>query len=241
MMRIKLSIIVPVYNESKRLKKVFLRLDRFFAKEKCDVEYIFVDDGSSDNTLDILWEIKRGRTDIKILANDNNKGKGYSIKAGVKVASSEYVLFMDADLSTSLSAFHRFRPYMGTCDIIIGSRWCRDANIRIPQPWQRRFMGRVFYAIVNGFFLKGITDTNCGFKCYKKVVAQDIFSKQIVSGWGFDVELLYIAQKRNYSIKEVPVAWAHGRDSRVALFRVPITTLIELAIIKINDLKGCYE
>jgi hypothetical protein len=85
-----------------------------------------------------------------------------------------------------------------------------------------------------------VTDTNCGFKCYKKKIAQDIFHKQMVSGWGFDVELLYIAEKKNYSIKEVPVTWAHGRDSRVDLFSVPIKTLIELARIKINDWKGRY-
>lgn len=123
----------------------------------------------------------------------------------------------------------------------MGSRWREGSNIRIPQPWYRRTMGKIFYIVVKLFFLRGISDTNCGFKCYKKKAAHDVFSKQLLKGWGFDVELLYIAQKRGYSIKEVPVVWAHGRDSKVNLFIVPFLTLVELVRIKINDWKKRYE
>jgi dolichyl-phosphate beta-glucosyltransferase len=123
----------------------------------------------------------------------------------------------------------------------MGSRWTEASNIKIPQPWYRRFMGNVFYVIVRTFFLKGITDTNCGFKCYRSSAAKDIFSRQLLKGWGFDVELLYIARKSDYRIKEVPVVWAHGRDSKVNLFIVPLLTLAELMKIKLNDWKGRYE
>ena len=239
--RMRLSIVVPAYNEARRINNAYSRLERFFSQRDYDMEYIFVEDGSSDGTADILKGLEKSAPGkIRVIVNEHNMGKGLSIKKGVLEASGDYILFMDADMATPLTAFLDFEPYMGKYDCIMGSRWLVESNIRIPQPWYRRFMGRVFYMIVRSFFLKDITDTNCGFKCYRREVARDIFSKQLVNGWGFDVELLYIAQKRNYSIKEVPVEWAHGRDSKVILFKVPVSTLVELARIKINDWKGRY-
>jgi dolichyl-phosphate beta-glucosyltransferase len=167
-------------------------------------------------------------------------GKGYSIRRGMLEASGDYILFIDVDMSTPLSAFSDFEKYLDHYDIVMGSRWMEESNIRIHQPRMRRMFAKVFYAIVRAFFLKGIIDTNCGFKCYRRAVAKDIFSKQRLNSWGFDVELLYIAKKRGYGIKEVPVIWAHGRDSKVNLLTVPLLTLAELAAIKVNDWKGRY-
>lgn len=241
-MRKKLSVVIPAYNEAKRIKNTYLRLDRFFSQRDYDMEYIFVEDGSSDETADILKDIEKSSSGmVRLIENERNMGKGLSIKRGVLEASGDYVLFMDVDMATPLQAFCDFENYLEKYDIVMGSRWLDESNIRIPQPWYRRLMGKFFYVIVRAFFLRGITDTNCGFKCYKGAVAQDIFSKQLINGWGFDVELLYIAQKRSYTIKEVPVIWAHGRDSKVNLFKVPLLTLSELALIKINDLKRCYD
>ncbi len=237
----KLSIVIPAYNEEKKLRSTFSRLDRFFSQRGYEMEYLFVEDGSRDGTLSILRELASARPDVKVCENPKNMGKGYSIRRGMLEAAGDYILFMDADMSTPLQAFCDFEKYLGEYDIIMGSRWRKESNIKIPQPAYRRFMGKVFYIIVKGLFLKNITDTNCGFKCYRKDVARDIFSKQLLKGWGFDVELLYIAQKRDYSIMEVPVIWAHGRDSKVVLFKVPLATLAELARIKINDWKGRYE
>lgn len=237
----KLSIVIPAYNEAKKVKNTFSRLDRFFSQKNYEMEYIFVEDGSSDDTLTILREMERANSRIKVLANEKNMGKGLSIKKGMLEAAGDYILFMDADMSTPLQAFLDFERYMGAYDIIMGSRWLEGSDIKIRQPWHRIIMGTLFYAIVRTLFLKDITDTNCGFKCYKKDVAKDIFSKQLLHGWGFDVELLYIAQKRSYNIKEVPVVWAHGRDSKVNIFIVPILTLMELVRIKVNDWKGRYD
>ena len=237
----KLSIVIPAYNEAKKIRNTLARLDRFFSQRDYDMEYIFVEDGGSDGTLGILREIEKTRPDVKVLANKTNMGKGLSIKKGMLAAEGDYILFMDADMATPLQAFCDFEDYLGTYDIIMGSRWTEESNIKIPQPWYRRMMGYIFYGIVKTFFLKDITDTNCGFKCYKKDIAKDIFSKQLLQGWGFDVELLYIAQKREYSIKEVPVVWGHGRDSKVNLLVVPLLTLVELARIKDNDWKRRYE
>ncbi len=239
--RMKLSIVIPAYNEAKRIKNTYVRIERFFSQRDYDMEYIFVEDGSSDGTADILTELEKTQPGMKVIVNENNMGKGLSIKRGVLEAAGDYILFMDADMATPLQAFYDFEKYLGGYDIVMGSRWRKEANIKIPQPRFRRFMGSVFYMIVKAFFLKGIVDTNCGFKCYKKSVARDIFCKQLMKRWGFDVELLYIAQKRGYSIMEVPVVWAHGRDSKVNLFMVPAMTLMELARIKINDWKGRYE
>ena len=241
MSRKTLSIVIPTYNESKKIENTFSRLDRFFSKLNYEMEYVFVEDGSKDDTLAVLRELERGRNCIKVIANKGNMGKGYSVREGMLKARGDYILFVDADMSTPLRAFLDFEKYIGSHDIIIGSRWLEESNIRIPQPWYRRTMGMIFYMIIKAFFLRGITDTNCGFKCYRKDVARDIFPKQLLKGWGFDAEVLYIAQKRNYRIKEIPVVWAHGRSSKVNFFIVPILTLIELARIKVNGWKGHYD
>ncbi|MFH1996753.1 MAG: dolichyl-phosphate beta-glucosyltransferase [Candidatus Omnitrophota bacterium] len=237
----KLSVVIPVYNEAKKVGKTVARLDRFFSKKTYPLEYVFVEDGSSDDTLNVLRGLKEGRDNFVLLTNKKNMGKGYSIRRGMLASTGARILFMDADMSTPLRVFQEFEKYLDGYDIVMGSRWIRESNIRIPQPWFRRAAGKVFYMIIRAFFLKGITDTNCGFKCYQKAVARDIFSKQLLKGWGFDVELLFIAQKRGYHIREVPVIWAHGRDSRVDLIKVPFLTLLELLRIRINDWNGRYE
>lgn len=237
----KLSIVIPAYNEARKIRATYSRLARFFGGKDYEVEYIFVEDGSTDGTLSILRDLKREDPAVRVIANERNSGKGYSIKKGMLAAEGGYILFIDADMSTPLQAFDDFKQYIGGYDIIMGSRWRNESNIRIPQPWYRRFMGIVFYTIVKAFFLKGISDTNCGFKCYRNSAAKDIFSKQLMRGWAFDVELLYIAKKRGYRVKEVPVIWAHGRDSKVNLFVVPVLTLLELMRIKLNDWRGMYE
>ncbi|MDD5439342.1 MAG: glycosyltransferase family 2 protein [Candidatus Omnitrophica bacterium] len=237
----RLSVVIPAYNEAKKIRTTFSRLDRFFSQKPYQMEYVFVNDGSADNTLDIIREMTRGRNDVLILANEKNMGKGYTLRRGMLSAGGDYILFMDADMATPLGAFNDFEEHLGDYDIIIGSRWLKESNIKIPQPWYRRSMGIVFYMIIRAWFLKSVTDTNCGFKCYRRDVAKDIFSTQVLEGWGFDVELLYIAQKRKYRIKEVPVIWAHGRGSKVNLFSVPFLTLRELMTIKINDWKKRYE
>jgi dolichyl-phosphate beta-glucosyltransferase len=240
-MKKKLSIVIPVYNEARRINNTYGRLDRFFSQRPYEIEYIFVEDGSSDDTAGTLSQLEKNHPNVRVIINEKNMGKGLSIKKGVLEAAGDYVLFMDADMATPLQAFCDFEGHLDDHDIVMGSRWRKESNIKIPQPRFRRFMGFVFYMIVRAFFLKGIIDTNCGFKCYRKDVARDIFSKQRMKRWGFDVELLYIAQKRGYRVKEVPVSWAHGRDSKVNLFVVPGMTLMELAMIKVNDWKGRYE
>lgn len=237
-----LSIVVPVYNEANKVQLSFSKLVEFFKFKDYKVEYIFINDGSSDETLSTLERIEKSSDEtMRIFSNEINMGKGAALKKGIMNARGQYVLFSDVDLSTPLETLNRFEKYLNDYDIIIGCRWCKEAKIELNQPLIRRFMSFFFYAIVHMFFLKGIRDTNCGFKCYKTVVAKDVFSKIYSRGWGFDVEILYIAQKKNYKIMEVPVTWRHHKDSRVNLFRVPYRTICELARIKINDFKGRYE
>lgn len=236
-----LSIVVPVYNEANKVQISFSKLVEFFKSKDYKVEYIFINDGSTDDTLAALKRIEKDSKTVRVLCNSVNMGKGFALKNGIMNAMGQYVLFSDVDLSTPLETLNRFEKYLNDYDIIMGCRWCREAKIELNQPLIRRFMSFFFYAIVHIFFLKGIRDTNCGFKCYRTVVAKDIFSKIYSKGWGFDVEILYIAQKKNYKIIEVPVTWRHHKDSRVNLFRVPYRTICELVKIKINDFKGRYE
>ena len=165
MAKTRLSVVIPAYNEATKIKNTFSRLDRYFSKHDYDMEYLFVEDGSTDKTLDVLKELEKNRDNITLLANKKNIGKGHSIRRGMLAASGDYILFMDADMSTPLRVFSNFERYLNNHDIIIGSRWLEESNIRIPQPFYRRYMGIVFYVIIRAFFLKGITDTNCGFKC----------------------------------------------------------------------------
>jgi dolichyl-phosphate beta-glucosyltransferase len=224
-MRPKLSIVIPVYNEAKKIKKAFARLERFFSRKDYEMEYIFIEDGGSDDTLKILTAIKDSNPKVRLLVNEENMGKGLSTRRGILSAKGDYVLFIDVDMSTPLQAFSNFEKHLKDYDIVIASRWTRESKIKRRQPVDRRVLGRVFYVLVNWFFLKSIRDTNCGFKCYRRAAAKEIFSMQRLNGWGFDVELLYIAQKKGYTIKEVPVVWAHYGDSRVNTLTAPFFPL----------------
>jgi dolichyl-phosphate beta-glucosyltransferase len=205
-------------------------------------EIIVIDDGSNDNTPELTQAFVDSDNNVILLKNSTNKGKGFSIKRGVFSARGEYILFTDMDLSVPIDELSKFIPYLNNgYDITIGSRRIKGSQIMISQPLYRRILGSIFYQIVYIFFFNSIRDTNCGFKCYRREVAVDIFAKQRVSGWGFDTELLYIAHKQRYKIKEVPVRWYNNRISKVNIYKAPFVTLFELCKIKINDWVGRYK
>lgn len=237
-----LSVVIPVYNEDKSIKNSIQETIKFFNAHSFNYEIIIVDDGSKDDTVKIAKETAEGlNSNVIIFKNDVNYGKGYSLKKGIMSAKGEIILFFDADLSTPLKAFDEMLPYFNQgYDIVMASRHLPESKILVRESKIREFLGNIFTKIVFSFFLKGITDTNCGFKAYRREAGQKLYSLLTINRWGFDVEIIYIAQKHNYKIKEVPVDWSHDTHSKVKIISAILNTLKELVQIKINDWKGKY-
>jgi dolichyl-phosphate beta-glucosyltransferase len=216
-----LSIIIPAYNEEQRIKASLEAVYSYLNIQKFEYEVIVVDDGSSDNTKQHAIEsllYQSGR--LRLIVNDNNKGKGFSIKRGILESKGELVLFSDADLSTPIQEIEKLIDAVSSgYDIAIASRSMKGACVKVHQPVYREFMGRFFNRIVQAFVLKGIIDTQCGFKLFKSTPAKEIARSMLIDGFSFDVEMLYIARQRGFSIKEVPVVWINSPASKVNFFK----------------------
>jgi dolichyl-phosphate beta-glucosyltransferase len=236
--KMKLSIIIPAYNEEKRIGKTLERILEYLHKRIFDYEIIVVDDGSKDKTIEVVSKFKDKR--IKILKNIKNMGKGYSIKRGMLEATKDYLLFSDSDLSTPIEELDDFIKYILRYDIIIASRNLKESKIKIKQPKIRQLLGKIFPLFVRLFAIRGIKDTQCGFKLFKKDSAKKIFGKQTIDGFGFDVEILYLAKKYKFKIKEMPVVWVNDMASKVNPFKDSLRMIRDVIKVRINDLTGKY-
>lgn len=250
MARVYLSVAIPSYNEMVNLQKgVLEKVERFLSgKFGKNYEVIVVDDGSDDGSAEFVEKFIEDNPYFRLLKNPH-LGKAGAVTAGVLAAKGEIVLFTDMDQATPIEEIEKLLPYFDGWDIVIGSR----SGQRKGAPFSRLLMARgmmLLRSIIVG--IKGISDTQCGFKAFKKSVIQDLFGKikklrgeKTVQGSmvtaGFDVELLYLAQKRGYKIKEVPVSWLYVETRRVNPIRDSIEGLMDLFRIKINDLKGAYD
>ena len=204
-------------------------------------EVVLVDDGSTDRTTEILHEIfspEQGRSFI----NEGNRGKGYSIRRGVKEALGEILLFSDADFSTPIEEFTKLAKVLKSgYDIAIGSRSLPDSNVEVYQSWVRESMGKIFNLLVQILILRGFKDTQCGFKCIRRKDAQPIFSKMAIDGFGYDVEFLFLAQKKGLKILETPVIWRNHPDSKVNILTDSTRMLRDLIWVRFRDLFGQYD
>jgi len=217
-----LSIVIPVYNEEKRLHASLSKVINYVREKGISdkSEIIVVNDGSQDNTVSVINQFKEDYDFIKLVDYKDNKGKGYAVKKGVLSAKGKYILFMDADLSTPLEEINKVIGFLDKkYDISIGSRGLKDSEIVIRQPIYRQTMGKIFNLIVRLLLIKNIRDTQCGFKCFKKEIAREIFNQTKINRFSFDVEILYIAQRKGYRIKEVPVKWYNSPDSKVGIIK----------------------
>ena len=200
---VKISIVIPAYNEEKRIKKTLDRCLYYFGSKKISFEIIVVNDGSKDNTSKIVRKYKK----VRLISYFPNQGKGYSVKKGMLASKGDYVLFSDADLSTPIEEIHNLMKYSKDYDVVIASRAVKESKVETIS--SRKFLGRVFNFIANILIVRGIKDTQCGFKLFSKEAARKIFTKQTINGWAFDVEILFLAKKFKYKIKEVGVEWHH--------------------------------
>jgi dolichyl-phosphate beta-glucosyltransferase len=211
-----LSIVIPAYNEARRIGRALAAVRAYALRADVSVELIVVDDGSRDETGEIVREFQREPLTLRLLVNPANRGKGYSIRQGMLAARGDVVLMCDADLSTPIEELERFRGWLERgYDVVIGSRDLPDSRLDPPQPLLRRWLAWGFRAIRRRLLLPTLRDTQCGFKCFRRAVAHDVFARQQTDGWLFDCEVLGLADRLGYRIKEVGVVWRNDPDTRV--------------------------
>lgn len=229
-----LSIIIPAFNEAERLPETLKRIVAFAeVPEKSATEIIVVDNASSDATKEIVMEFCSRYPFVKYLY-EATRGKGAAVRTGILAAQGVYQLICDADLAVPIEEVDKFfSPQLQDYDIAIGSREATGAR-RYEEPFYRHLMGRVFNLIVRMLLLPGLYDTQCGFKCFRHDAAHDLFSKSIVDGWSFDVEILYLACLKGYRIVELPVNWYYGEKSKVSPVRDTWSMLKEILAIRKN-------
>ena len=236
----KITLILPIYNESGLIKETLNKLEDFVSKDKNNWEIILVNDGSTDNTLNILKQQKKSF--FKIISYKENKGKGFAIKTGVKYATGEYICFTDSDLAYSFEHLNQIIFFLEKFPIVIGSREVKGS--RNNATLLRKAMGKTFNLITRMTLNTKIKDMQCGLKGFKKEVAKELFSKQKTNDFSFDTEILYLAKKRDYIVKEIPVEISEShttKKSKVNIFADPFKMLKALFKIRINDLKKQYE
>lgn len=239
---LKLSVVVPCYNEEKRFKEGFTHYYTYLKTLKNPWELILVNDGSRDRTLELVTSSAKKNKSIKVVSYPENHGKGYAIIQGIKKAKGKYVLFTDIDHSVDIKTVEKFFPYFEKgFKVVIGSRRVKGSKIVVHQKPLREWLGRGFTSLVNVLIISGVKDATCGFKAFENSTAQKIFKLVKVYDWAFDAEILYICKKLQIPFAQAPVAWSDVKGSRVKLKRDVIRSFLGLLKIRLNDLSGKYS
>lgn len=241
-MPVQYSIVIPAYNESARIGRTLSEVLRSIEKNGWNAEVLVVNDGSTDDTTAIVQSFATAHPIIRLIENEGNRGKGYSVRHGMLAAAGSIVMFTDADLSSPMDEAERlFAALREGADVAIGSRWLERKRQTIHQPLYRQFFGRCFNAVTRMVMRLPFADTQCGFKAFTSSAAQTIFQLQRIERWGFDPEILFIALKRGYTVREVAVTWGHDERSRISYLKDGIKMLEELMYIRWNAMVGAYN
>ncbi|MCE9636397.1 MAG: glycosyltransferase family 2 protein [Planctomycetes bacterium] len=241
MTRPRLSVVVPAYNESRRLPPSLETIVTWARAQPYVVEIVVVDDGSTDGTRDVA---ERGLANVEhqILVHDRNLGKGAGIRTGMRAAKGEFVLFSDADLSTPIDEATRFLAIHETgAPIVIGTRKNGEARVLVRQNPLRERMGRVFTWLSNVLICPDVSDFTCVFKSFRADVAAEIFSRALEDGWAYDTEVLFLARRLGYPIREVAVPWTNDPSTRVRLVRDAVGSFLGLLRIRRRAAQGRYR
>jgi dolichyl-phosphate beta-glucosyltransferase len=237
-----ISIVIPAYNECARIQSALTEVLRCVQQRDWRAEILVVNDGSTDCTAAIVQQFSQIHPEVRLLDNVRNRGKGFSVRHGVLHAVGEIVMFTDADLSAPMEEAERlFEALRQGADIAIGSRWLERQRQTLKQPLYRQFFGRCFNLVTRLVMGLPFADTQCGFKAFRRPVAQTIFQLQRIERWGFDPELLFIALKRGYKIQEVPVTWGHDERSRLSYVKDGLNMLEEILYIRWEAFAGAYD
>jgi dolichyl-phosphate beta-glucosyltransferase len=236
------SIIIPAYNEGMRVSATLERVLAYIAEQGWEAEVIAVNDGSRDKTAEIIRGFAERDPRLQLLENPGNRGKGYSVRNGMLHAQGEILLFSDADLSSPIEEAEKlFAAITAGADIAIGSRWLRSDLQTQRQPLYRQVFGRTFNLMLRVTLGLNFKDTQCGFKAFTRRAASTIFALQRIERWGFDPELLYLANKFGLKVAEVPVAWAHSEGTRISPLRDGTKMFLEMLKIRWNAIRGKYR
>ena len=236
----RLSIIMPAYNEERRLPGSLARLEAFLGKLDREVEVIVVENGSTDRTAAVVRECQQRLPWLRLL-RVATPGKGGAVRAGMLAATGDHLMFCDVDFSMPVEEIGKFTALLDAgAPIVIASRELATSE-RHHEPARRHVMGRVFNRLVQLLVVGGIDDTQCGFKAFQRPVGRDLFNVQRTRGWGFDVEILYLARRRGYRVQQLAIDWYYDADSRVRGMRDSLDMVGEVLRIRFYDLLGLYR
>lgn len=238
-----LSIIIPAYNEEKRITKTLEDIDRYMSKQNYEYEIIVASDGSKDKTGEVVNGLKQKIKNLSLLDSKENHGKGYAVRQGMMAAKGDYRLFTDADNSTSIDQVEKIWPELNNgYDIVIGSRDIKGAVLDPPQPFIRNIIlgegFKLFRKVVIGLW--GTEDTQCGFKLMTGKAAQAVLPKCKIDRFAFDPEILVVGKKMGFKIKEIPVHWKNDLDSKVKMSSM-VKMALDLFVIRKNLIVGAYK
>jgi len=237
------SIVIPAYNESERLGPTLDRVLAFVRQQVQKAEIVVVNDGSTDQTADIVRNYaEQSGGIIRLLENSENRGKGYSVRNGVLHSAGDIVLFTDADLSAPIEEADKLIDALNRgADIAIGSRWARSELQTQRQSLARQVLGRIFNGLLRVLLGLEFKDTQCGFKAFRRTAARTLFPLQRIEGWGFDPEILFLAKKSGFKVAEVPVVWGHDTRTRIKPFKDGWRMVAEMLRIRWYSLTGKYS
>jgi len=235
-----LSLIIPAHNEEARLPGTLQQVLDFLSAQPYQSEVLVVENASHDRTLQVAQEFAQRYPRLRVLQCPQ-RGKGFAVRQGMLAARGEYRFMCDADLAMPASEISRFLPPTLTgVDIAIASREAPGA-IRSHEPLYRHLIGRAYNFLTRLWLLPGLQDTQCGYKCFRGTVVDELFSRQTLGGWSFDVEILFIARRRGLRIVEVPISWAYIPGSKVSVIKSSLRVVVELLTIRLNGWRGVYE
>ena len=238
-MSVYLSIIIPAHNEESRLPDTLEQVFHFLEKQTFTSEVIVVENGSADKTFEVAQEFSSKHKNFNVIQNE--RGKGAAVRRGMLEARGEYRFMCDADLSMPIEAVTKFLPpALNDIDIVIASREV-EGSVRYDEPRYRHFGGRGINYIIQILALPGLNDTQCGFKCFRADVVKDIFNLQTMQGWSFDIELLFIARRRGYRVREIPIDWYYHPETKVNAVRDALRMIGDIFRIRANAWRGKYD
>lgn len=239
-MRPFLSIIIPAYNEETRLPATLEQIFTFLQSQPYNSEVLVIENGSRDRTLQVAQAYAQTQPTLKVIHNPE-RGKGLAVRRGMLEARGEYRFMCDADLSMPAGEINRFfPPLLENASIAIASREVAGA-VRYNEPAYRHFVGRGYNMLIRWLALPNLHDTQCGFKCFRGEAAEQLFAKQTLTGWSFDVEILFIARRLGHKIVEVPIPWYYNAESKINIFKDSLRMGMDLLKIRINDWRGVYH
>jgi dolichyl-phosphate beta-glucosyltransferase len=230
-----LAIVVPAYNEAERLPRTLARLLEYFSAQSYSWTVTVVSDGSTDGTPDAVRAFAADHPQFALIESNPNRGKGYVVRQGMLAVEAKWILFTDADLAAPIEEIEKLIPAIeGGADIAIGSRPLRESRLEVRQPWYRELLGRTSNKLVQLLAVRGIQDTQCGFKLFRQAAATEVFRRCKLNGFSFDFEALFVARDLGLTIAEVPIRWAHQEGSKVVFWRDYPRALKDLIFLRLK-------